>query len=375
MNGQWIGEISGTNKGEIILNLDETDSAYEGVAYVLEAEPEFIGFAVFITTPSKDSAFTLTTTTIFPINPITHLVDTFENLQRNGLLPEKYDYPNSITATFCLEEDDLKISWKTNHGTHGDCIFHKRPDNDISTLEAEKLNWDDFKKYVSNLRGRGTSIFRGQNEPWRLQTGYHRTGRADLTRFRRDDIPRLHQKLSARTKHIFNLESPLEFGSFLNLLQHHGYPTPMLDWTYSPYVALFFAYRGMALKNDRDISSDRSVRVFEFDLTEWELDFHPILNLLSPFQHISKGEFLAIENERVIPQQALTLFTSVADIEHFIRKREIQKNKKYLKAIDIPLYERARVIKELSLMGLQAGALFPGLDGICEEQKERNFQY
>jgi hypothetical protein len=45
----------------------------------------------------------------------------------------------------------------------------------------------------------------------------------------------------------------------------------------------------------------------------------------------------------------------------------------YLKAIDIPWRERSKVMRELRYMGITAGAMFPGLDGICEELKELNF--
>ena len=47
--------------------------------------------------------------------------------------------------------------------------------------------------------------------------------------------------------------------------------------------------------------------------------------------------------------------------------------KKYLQIIDLPLKERPRVMKDLSSMGITAGSLFPGLDGTCEELKERFF--
>lgn len=245
----------------------------------------------------------------------------------------------------------------------------------MSALDAEQLNWSKFKDYVSGLQGPRKLMFRGQNKAWPLRTGYHRTGRADLARFLRKDIPSLHQKLSARTKHIFNLDSPRELGAFLNLLQHHGYPTPLLDWTYSPYVALFFAYRGISSRDSIDADPNNRVRVFIFDLGEWEKDFNQVLNLINPYKHVSVGEFLAIENERMIPQQAVTTFTNIDDIETYILQCGIQKGKKYLTAIDIPLSERSEVIRELTYMGLQAGALFPGLDGVCEELKERNFQY
>ena len=47
--------------------------------------------------------------------------------------------------------------------------------------------------------------------------------------------------------------------------------------------------------------------------------------------------------------------------------------KSYLKIIDLPVEDRPHIAKELSIMGITPGALFPGLDGACQELKERFF--
>jgi hypothetical protein len=96
--------------------------------------------------------------------------------------------------------------------------------------------------------------------------------------------------------------------------------------------------------------------------------------LLEPVSlHFSIQEFLAIENERMIPQQAASTVTNVDDIEAYITSKE-SKEKTYLSAIDLPLQERRCALQELSFMGITAGSLFPGLDGVCEELKQRNFE-
>ena len=59
--------------------------------------------------------------------------------------------------------------------------------------------------------------------------------------------------------------------------------------------------------------------------------------------------------------------TNIDDVESYIRRRETERGTTYLTAIDIPVSERRRVMQELQYMGITAGALFPGLDGACEE--------
>lgn len=90
--------------------------------------------------------------------------------------------------------------------------------------------------------------------------------------------------------------------------------------------------------------------------------------------HFSVKKFLAIENERMIPQQAASTVTTIDDIESFVNYQETQKNKLYLRAIDLPLNERKHVMHELRYMGITPGSMFPGLDGACEEVKERCFE-
>jgi hypothetical protein len=96
--------------------------------------------------------------------------------------------------------------------------------------------------------------------------------------------------------------------------------------------------------------------------------------ILGPSElHFSIFEFSAIENERMIPQQAVSTVTNVDDIEAFIKLKEVDTTP-YLSAIDLPVGERKKVVRELGYMGITAGSLFPGLDGACEELRERNFE-
>jgi hypothetical protein len=370
MHGQWIGKYEGTNNGLIIVNIDDRGTCYEGVAYLLDFLIGLPHLAAFFKTETKDNNFKLRTQLIMPINPLSGIADIWENCKKSFV--ENITIPEYADVEGKWDDKNLTLKWSTNIGTNSFCELPKTKADQPSEYEPINLDWKGFKEHVSKLDGRKL-LFRGQNKPWRLRTAFHRTGRTNLYRFITEDIQTLYRNLSARTKHIFNLEIGNENGAFYNLLQHHGYPTPLLDWTCSPYVAAFFAYRGIDKNEANSAKDEDKVRVLVFEYEQWKSDYNQILNLSSASLHLSACEFIAIENERMIPQQSVSTVTNIDDIESYIKLREKERGKSYLTVIDLPVKERTKVIRELSFMGITAGSLFPGLDGACEELKERFF--
>jgi hypothetical protein len=371
MNGQWQGPFTDDNGGGLlIVNVDERESFYQGVAYMHPKQPALPSSAAAFRTKGKTAKEEFRTDALLPLDPSTMAVAEWD------VVKNKYpnvDFSHYADVTSSLDDAGLTLNWKTDLGFAGTAVLPKSKAGTPSELESTQHDWNGFKNYVSGLKGK-RYLFRGQGKRYRLRTSFHRSGRADVIRFNNEDMLALRKHLSARTRHVFNPTVPDDFGAFLNLIQHHGYPTPLLDWTFSPFVAAFFAYRSISNELAAKSDPDERVRVFVFDQEQWKADFRQILQLLFPGLHFSVGEFLAIENERMIPQQSATTVTSVDDIETFIKSKENESGKKYLWAIDLPVRDRRDVVRDLRYMGITAGSLFPGLDGACEELKDRNFE-
>jgi hypothetical protein len=111
---------------------------------------------------------------------------------------------------------------------------------------------------------------------------------------------------------------------------------------------------------------------YSFDAAQWQV-FQPYYKVESPMLHMTMMEVLAIENERLIPQQSVSFLTSIDDIEAFLDTKQ-KDGRVFLRALDLPVTERDAVLDELRHMGITAGSLFPGLDGACEELKWLNFR-
>jgi hypothetical protein len=371
MNGQWQGTFTGSaGDGSILINVDDLQTHYRGVAYTHHNAPGLPSTAVFFRTNDKTEKFTFRATELYALDPASWEPCPWEKIQER--------FPNVVFSKYMditgvLDEQGVSVSWVTDLGITGKCLLPRSKACEKSELASTKRNWNEFKAYASELKGK-RYLFRGQGKPYRLRTSFHRRGRADVWRFRTEDIPALARHLSARTRHVFDFKDPDQFGAFMNLIQHHGYPTPLLDWTYSPYVAAFFAYREIPNAVAKEAQGDDRVRVFVFDQEQWRADLRQIQMLLFPAPHLSICEFLAIENERMIPQQAASTVTSIDDIESYIGQKAQETKKTYLTAIDLPVQERREVVHDLRYMGITAGSLFPGFDGACEELRDRNFE-
>lgn len=368
MKGQWIGPYKGTDEGMAIVELDDVGSHYEGATFAYSSNPAFPALFAPIQTPDKSDSFKITLRPL-PIGredglikPLSWLADAYPGINVGSDLETEWQ----------ISPDKLQLTWKSSIGTSGDAELPASRASLPSTYvpEADVTSWDRFREFAVKLEP-NRFIFRGQeSNAWRLRTHFHRSGRFHLMKFMRDDISMLHANLSSLTNHVFNLNDAVQNAAFYSLIQHHGYPTPLLDWSFSPFIGAFFAYRHL-LADRRNANS--KVRIFVLD-TAWNKDISRI-QLISPAPpHFSFVNPLSINNPRMVPQQAMSTVTNIDDVENYIQFWEQQNSKRYLRVIDLPTMDRPQVMQELALMGITAGSMFPGLDGACEQLKERFFE-
>ena len=143
-------------------------------------------------------------------------------------------------------------------------------------IEKDLQNWADFERELEGLRDQlkessSPLLFRGQgNSEWPLTTTLERNGCSEICfsdyyrltlrikpaaeTFMKEawEIPEVSADL-LKSFHDYDLFSLHKYPSpayyqYMVYLRHNGFPSPLLDWSYSPYVAAYFAFRNLVTK-------------------------------------------------------------------------------------------------------------------------------
>ncbi|MCK5479069.1 MAG: FRG domain-containing protein [Methylococcales bacterium] len=163
-----------------------------------------------------------------------------------------------------------------------------------------------------------------------------------------------------------NLDDPFQLAEFLAFLQHNGFPTPLLDWTFSPYIAAYFAFEGV----DHFLPKNEKVAIYSFNQAEWQNSYKQTYDWKEKEPHVTCLNPTYRGNRKQMLQQGTFLFTNQGNIERHILHNEKQEGQ-FLQKYEISVKERGKVFKELNAMNITAMQLVPSMESVCKMAFEK----
>jgi hypothetical protein len=281
--------------------------------------------------------------------------------------------PIPLSSTYEGEVDSNRLwgAYEYSTGTKG--TFELKRDIEAGKKEEvpPPYTWDQFKMEMARFRGRSAVYFRGHScTSHRLETLFHRSGRFDMIDYVWRDLPRLRHTINAHSRYRYGKDRD-DTLALLSLAQHHGYPTPLLDWSRSPYVAAFFAFACDKCEQ-WPVTRHKAVRIFAFDTEKWPRS--TVQSLRDPMASIQFGEPDAHNNPRFVPQQSVAMLSTLHNIEALIHEEQKRLNQRFLHRFDIRADQRELAIEDLRLMGITPSSLYPGFEGVCRSLRMQYFR-
>jgi hypothetical protein len=253
-------------------------------------------------------------------------------------------------------------------------------------LNEVKLDtWEDFEVEITSLldsvsKKRAETkmyisrpLFRGHvNASWKLDTTLERyTSRQYSMRDYYHLMRVVRPAVTSFTERDGNLseeyridderftDPPLGY-EFMIYLRHHGFPSPLLDWTRSPYVAAYFAFR------TEGAAQDDSVAIYSYVVR----DGH------NNTMGLDKGAIVAFGPSVITHKRHYT-----QQCEYTVCKKEVNDGCVYanhedaivtdnfqgsLRKYVLPRKERVKALEKLNLMNISAYSLFGNEESLME---------
>ena len=172
-------------------------------------------------------------------------------------------------------------------------------------------------------------------------------------------IPKFDQILSEMNENSSALHLHLPVYDYWTYLRHNGFPSPLLDWTYSPYIAAFFAF------ND-EANSERCAVFIYIEQPSGVKSYRgsdPRINVFGPYVKTHKRHFLQQSWYSVAVQGALNVPDPVDySKQQIISHEEILKSKKkdqdIIIKLTLPRSERKSVLNYLNKYNINLFSLF-----------------
>lgn len=198
----------------------------------------------------------------------------------------------------------------------------------------------DLHEIACELRAMGGWAFRGQGDAsWKLAP---KAGRPPFSR--RDDAEAFAYWKFCAVEHLSSI--PGTDWEWLAVAQHHGLITRLLDWSYNPLVAAFFAVR-------ENIDADAV-------LAAVKCTTHARLKADDPMSFLGVGRFTA---KRVVSRIARQSGAFTIHGPPTIEIEETGPDYEFRRYVIDRSY-RNKLLRELEHLYVHEAALFPDLDGL-----------
>jgi hypothetical protein len=253
--------------------------------------------------------------------------------------------------------------------------------------------WTSFERIIKNLlnerqqhsiEGLGPfSIFRGQpNADWPLETTLERFTERNLDMLTYYVmIKRLEYRIKTFTGRSWDLPTYDEYAKWLRdakffdtlpaleymaYLRHYGFPSPLLDWSYSPYVATYFAFRDIA-------STAKKVAIFVW----YKYIIHEPLSSLDQPRIFQLDWDLQTDRRHYLQQSVYTICCSLGkNWPYFANHQDFSEEDRgagYLTKYILPASERANALMSLEPYNINAYSLMGTEESLMEAEFIRLF--